>query len=232
LRALDLFCGAGGAAMGLHQAGFEEIIGIDINPQPDYPFEFIQADITKDKIDLDGFDLIWASPPCQRFCPGVTRANREKFPDLIEWSRFLFNGTPAVIENVIGAPLRRDLLLCGVMFNLKTYRHRIFEISGFRVEQPRHPPHLKKNYNGDMITVCADTPIRVGYGSNPIKRRNLRARLNITHPRRKPLDLYREVMQMPWVQDVKMISEAVPPAYSEYIGKEFIRNRRGKGQDP
>jgi DNA (cytosine-5)-methyltransferase 1 len=105
-RLLDLFCGAGGAAMGYHRAGFE-VVGVDINPQPHYPFEFHQADAMT--YPLDGFDAIHASPPCQAY--SVATAVH----------------VPFVIENVPGAPLRGTLLLCGSMFGLEVRRHRIFE---------------------------------------------------------------------------------------------------------
>ena len=107
-RALDLFCCAGGAGMGLHQAGFE-VVGVDISPQPRYPFEFHQADALT--YPLDGFDFVWASPPCQKFCRLNTREDLSHYPDLIEpvRARLLASGLPFVIENVPEAPVRRDV---------------------------------------------------------------------------------------------------------------------------
>ena len=133
MRLLDLFCGAGGAAMGYHRAGFE-VVGVDIKPQPHYPFEFHQADALT--YPLDGFDVIHASPPCQRWSMYSRNLGTwESFPDLITPLRPLLraSGRPYVSENVEGAPLT-GIRLCGSAFGLpvlddRTYlrRHRIFE---------------------------------------------------------------------------------------------------------
>lgn len=125
--ALDLFCGGGGASRGLANAGFG-VIGVDINPQPNYPFEFIQADATT--IDLSEVDFIWASPPCQRYSASTRGANRaSKYPDLVPAIREKLSKVkvPWVIENVVGAPLINPTMLCGTMFGLNLQRHRIFE---------------------------------------------------------------------------------------------------------
>lgn len=126
-RLLDLFCGAGGAGMGYHRAGFD-VVGVDIAPQPRYPFEFHQADAMT--YPLDGFDAIHASPPCPRYA-NVTRwrGDQDAHPDLLPpiRQRLDESGLPWVIENVVGAPMRADLMLCGSMFGLKVRRHRWFE---------------------------------------------------------------------------------------------------------
>jgi DNA (cytosine-5)-methyltransferase 1 len=128
-RLLDLFCGAGGAAMGYHRAGFD-VVGVDINPQPRYPFEFHQADAMT--FPLDGFDAIHASPPCQLYA-NVTawRGVPTDHPDLIDATRqrLIASGVPWVIENVPEAPVRPDFLLCGSQFGLNVKRHRAFETS-------------------------------------------------------------------------------------------------------
>lgn len=147
--------------MGIHQAGFE-VLGVDLSPQPHYPFEFIQADALT--VNLKGFDFIWASPPCQAF----TRAQRirnNEHPDLIApiRKRLLASGLPFVIENVIGAPLINPVVLCGAMFpGLKVYRHRIFECN-FKVEVPPHPTHMhplrkmgRPPKNGDFMHVVGN----------------------------------------------------------------------------
>ena len=132
-RLLDLYCGAGGAAMGYHRAGFD-VIGVDIAPQPRYPFEFHRADALEflATADLSQFDAIHASPPCQLYA-NVTawRGTPNDHPDLLEPTRQALTmvGLPWVLENVPEAPLRPDLLLCGSQFGLRIKRHRAFETS-------------------------------------------------------------------------------------------------------
>lgn len=198
LRALDLFCCAGGAAMGLFRAGFE-VVGVDIRPQPRYPFEFHQADAMS--FPLVGFDFIWASPPCQKYCALNTREDLSGYPDLVEpvRKRLEASGLPYVIENVPGSPVRKDLMLCGAMFGLRSYRHRYFE-ANFHMPQPDHPKHkVRVNRrgenrrehwaNGGFLTITGD----VGTYCGP------------------------EAMGIDWMSGNEM-SEAIPPAYSEHIG--------------
>ncbi len=130
-RLLDLFCGAGGAAMGYHRAGFE-VVGVDIAPQPNYPFEFVQMDAldcVAAMSGLVGLEAIHASPPCQAYSTLATLAPDNDYPDLYEPTRDLLEqtGLPWVIENVIGAPYRSGVVLCGSMFGLRIRRHRNFE---------------------------------------------------------------------------------------------------------
>ena len=128
-RLLDLFCGAGGAAMGYHRAGFE-VVGVDIKPQPHFPFEFHQVDALT--YTLDGFDAYHASPPCQRYsCAVNLHNNRDSHPDLIDIVRniLLKTGKHYVIENVPGSPLINPTQLCGSAFGLRVRRHRLFEIT-------------------------------------------------------------------------------------------------------
>ena len=201
-RALDLFCCAGGASMGLHRAGFD-VVGVDIDPQPRYPFGFTQADAMA--YPLDGFDFIWASPPCQQFCALATREDLSGYPDLVDpiRQRLLAWGGPFVIENVPGAPLRKDLVLCGAMFGLRSYRHRLFECS-FPIEQPPHPKHLvrvnrrgenrREHWaNGGFMTITGDVGVYCGPGA----------------------------MGIDWMSGNEL-SEAIPPAYSEYIGRAAL----------
>ncbi|WP_405018032.1 DNA cytosine methyltransferase [Kitasatospora sp. NBC_00070] len=136
LRVLDLCCGAGGVSVGFHRAGFD-VTGVDINPQPNYPtgpgFRFVQADALDYVADHGHtFDLVHGSWPCQRFSRATAwRGNRDNHPDLITPGRALMQATgrPWVIENVPGAPLRPDYLLCGTAFGLNIQRHRVFETS-------------------------------------------------------------------------------------------------------
>lgn len=140
LKLLDLFCGAGGATMGYYRAGFE-VTGVDINPQPNFPFKFIQEDSMK--FPLEGFDVIHASPPCQAFSiASYGRRHKEGriYPDLLTPTRERLKESkqPWIIENVIGAPMSRMIVLCGLMFDLRVFRHRCFE-SSHVLFSPSHP---------------------------------------------------------------------------------------------
>jgi DNA (cytosine-5)-methyltransferase 1 len=126
---LDLFCGAGGTAVGYHRAGFD-VVGVDIAPQPRYPFTFHQADALT--FPLDGYDAIHASPTCQTFARVTAwRGSRDDHPDLLAptMARLAEVTVPWVVENVPEAPLRRDFLLCGSQFGLNVRRHRVFQTS-------------------------------------------------------------------------------------------------------
>lgn len=197
-RLLDLFCGAGGAAMGYCRIGFE-IVGVDINEQPRYPFNFIQADAF-DFAELfgDDFDIIHASPPCQAY--SVTRFvhPHKKYPDLIADTRTLLKQCkkPYVIENVVGAPLVNPIMLCGTFFDLKVYRHRLFEVNFF-VKQPIHFKHTQTVYPQNRGGATFNDYVTVTGHCN----------LTISSP---AMDIY-------WMNS-KELGQAVPPAYTEYIG--------------
>lgn len=201
-RLLDLFCGAGGAAMGYHRAGFE-VVGVDLNPQPRYPFEFHQADALT--FDIDGFDVIHASPPCQRY--STATAHPERHPDLLGQvrDRLAASGVPWIIENVPGAPIRRDITLCGSMFGLLVRRHRHFESN-----VPLTALDCDHRTQGQPWGVYGDgggTEIaRVGGGSRGRKASQSR---------------WGELMGMPWATPQE-IKEAIPPAYAEYIGRQLV----------
>ena len=128
MKLLDLFCGAGGCGMGYHRAGFE-VVGVDINPQPNYPFAFVQGDALNPPVDLQSFDVIHASPPCQRYSSAVLIKNRSKHPNYIQQVRTMLqaSGKFYVIENVPGSPLKNPMKLCGTMFVLNVVRHRLLE---------------------------------------------------------------------------------------------------------
>ena len=152
-RLLDLFCGAGGAAVGYHRAGFD-VVGIDIVAQPHYPFEFHRADAL-DAPPLDEFDAIHASPPCQHWAR-VTRwrGRAEDHPDLLAptLERLRAHGTPFVVENVPEAPIVPTMILCGSMFGLRIRRHRYFvtEPSLFGLTSPcRHRGLLAFEHKGE-----------------------------------------------------------------------------------
>lgn len=203
-RLLDLFSGAGGAAMGYYQSGFD-VVGIDISPQPRYPFEFIQTDIMSE-IDLvtlaTGFDAIHASPPCQRYSTMTKKWGRsDDHPDLIPSIREMLQhiSLPYVIENVPGAPLISPLLLCGSMFNLRVRRHRHFEIGNVR-ESIVQPPCDHKS-QGRVVGVYGNPG-----GSS--------TRDGITFATTSG---WREAMKIDWMT-AKEMKEAIPPAYTRYIG--------------
>ena len=209
MRALDLFCGAGGASVGLHRAGFE-VTGVDIEPQPNYPFRFIQADALE--FPVEGFDFVWASPPCQAFTAYKRRkAHVKPRENLIPLVREMLAHFPHVIENVPGAPLEKPFMLCGSSFGLDVRRHRIFE-ANFPVaspacdhswQTPRFPPATNRN--------------------------NLRRTVEVG-VWRIPLETQRRAMGIDWMER-RELTQAIPPAYSEFIGRQFLRGGND-GENP
>jgi DNA (cytosine-5)-methyltransferase 1 len=205
-RLLDLFCGAGGASMGYHRAGFE-VEGVDIKPQPHYPFKFYQADALE--FPLEGYDAYHASPPCQAYSLTTNRQPlrktedaRTNHPDLIGKTRELLLETskPLVIENVVGArnKLNQPFLLCGTMFGLRFFKHRLFESNVFLLA-PKHAKHNGKVGDGYYVSPIGNTYKKIGL-----------------------VEDWREAMQIDWMT-VKELSEAIPPAYTEYIGLHLKR---------
>ena len=214
-RLLDLFCGAGGAAMGYHLAGFE-VVGVDIEPQPHYPFEFIQGDALgvsgPSYAELEsGFDAIHASPPCQAYTSMNRKhpGSRAAHPSLIAPTRELLRSTglPYVIENVVGAvrELEAPMRLCGFSFGLPIHRHRLFE-SNLLLMSGGCPG------GADAFGV---------YGKLDGRRLWTRADGSEYHAP-KTLEEAREAMGMPW-SDWHGIKEAIPPAYTEWIGRQLIQ---------
>ncbi len=207
-RLLDLFCGAGGAAMGYHRAGFE-VVGVDIKPQPHYPFEFHQADALT--YPLEGFDAYHASPPCQRYSTMTKKWGRQgEHPGLVEPIRDRLSETDRhfVIENVVGAPLRNPLMLCGSMFRLGTIdtryqlrRHRLFETSFVWIFPPASCSH-----QGLALPVY-------GHAGGSSKRDGLKF---------PGVAAWREGMGIDWMSQAEL-AESIPPAYTEYIGKYLFK---------
>lgn len=209
MKLLDLFCGAGGAAMGYHQAGFE-VVGVDINPQPRYPFEFHQADALQFLREFGkDFDVIHASPPCQAFTKykNVHPDLPSKYPNLIPETRRLLKASKKfyVIENVPGSPLKATAILCGSMFGLDVQRHRLFELNWFcltppcnhKVWEPNRFPGGRSRERGHARVKCRGT-VEIG-------------RWNI------PLETQKAAMGIDWME-LQELSEAIPPAYTKYLG--------------
>jgi len=208
-RILDLYSGCGGAAVGYHRAGFE-VVGVDVAPMPRYPFGIHQGDALEYVAEhWQEFDAIHASPPCQASSALTKGTNRGRsYPQLIPATREALNATglPYVIENVQGADIRRDVMLCGEMFGLGVIRHRLFEVAGFTVEAPAHVPHRGRVagmrhgewFEGPYFAVYGD-----GGGKGTVAQ-------------------WREAMGIDWTWDRKEIAEAIPPAFTQHIGAQLL----------
>lgn len=212
-RVLDLFCCAGGAAMGYHRAGFE-VTGVDLNHQPNYPFSVTQRDALKYLEDLIGsgeigrYTLIHASPPCQHsaaITKGTNKHRQHLHPDLYPSTLSLLkrSGVPYVIENPDSRP---DVILCGEMFGLSVIRHRKFELGGWIATQPQHIKHRGRvagMRHGEWFT----GPYFAVYGEGGGKG---------TVPQ------WQDAMGIDWTDVRKEIAEALPPAYTEWVGRQFL----------
>lgn len=204
--------------MGYHRAGFE-VVGVDNRPQPHYPFAFVQADALEFCAEHGReFDVIHASPPCQKYTQ-AQRIQCREHPDLIPVTRNLLKaiGKPWIIENVPGAPLRPDLILCGSMFGLEwngltLYRHRWFESGGGFHLSPFAPATCK--HQGFSISVFGHTVLGVPKnGAITYKHPNEREHLGVA--------VGRLVMGIDWMNRNEL-SEAIPPAYTEWIGMQLM----------
>lgn len=212
-KLLDLFCGAGGASMGYHRAGFE-VEGVDINPQPHYLWKFYQADALE--FPLKGYDAYHASPPCQRFSKSVSKINRLKHPDFIVpiRERLINTGLPYVIENVPGSPLLNPIVLCGSAFDLDVRRHRLFESNIKLISngcfhkdyQPRFPCAWNRKTPLRFLSISG------GWGTKGVS-----------------LETQLEAMGITWRMNYKEVSEAIPPAYTAYIGYYLMEAIGGIG---
>jgi DNA (cytosine-5)-methyltransferase 1 len=207
LRALDLYCGAGGASLGLFRAGFE-VVGCDLMRQPHYPFPFVQADSLRPPFDLSRFDLVWSSPPCQAHTAMRRMHNAKPHLDLIPATRDMLRASGAlfVIENVEGAPLDDPFELCGTMFGLgidgaELRRHRLFETNFYVRPLPCNhgaKPAVIGVYGGHVRNRSRRAGSR-HRGVADFSPADGRAAMGIDH------------------MTLAELSEAIPPAYSEYI---------------
>ena len=220
-RLLDLFCCAGGAARGYAEAGFD-VFGVDIAPQPNYPYPMMVDDAMRLPIGfLRQFDAIHASPPCQGYSALAARTGAgDNWPKLIPDVRDLLadTGKPYVIENVEGAPLRDYVILCGTMFpGLRVIRHRLFE-SNFTIMPP---PHV---------------------GSHPLchtldKRKSHYGRtdewvdfVQVNGGGNSSAEAARDAMGIPWMTK-KELNEAIPPAYTSLVGT-YLMEELGMAREP
>jgi DNA (cytosine-5)-methyltransferase 1 len=215
MRILDLFCGIGGAADGYRRAGFTSIVGVDIKWQPRFPvcldrFQFVQTDAIEYLRDHGHeFDAIHASPPCQAHSALRHLHPEKSYECFIERTRDLLQplDVPWVIENVMGAPLRSPVMLCGSAFGLRVRRHRIFESN-----IPLRGTACDHAAQGHPIDVCGGGGVRRTRKPNDHGGR-LYAPDNVAHAR--------QIMEMPWANRYG-ISQAIPPAFSLFIGKQLI----------
>jgi DNA (cytosine-5)-methyltransferase 1 len=195
--------------MGYHRAGFDEIVGIDIHPQPRYPFTFVRGDALAYGRSFGAvFDAIHASPPCQKYSWAAKRWRVER-ADLMPATFTLLDeiGVPFVVENVIAAPFRHAIVLCGTQFGLDVIRHRLFE-SNHVVLAPGAPcTHHGTVRAGHYVTVA-------GHGGDNRKGRGSRA-------------VKQAAMGINWMSDQEL-NQAIPPAYTEWIGRQLLHIARDR----
>lgn len=218
-RLLDLFCCAGGAGFGYARAGFE-VVGVDIEPQPNYPFEFHQGDAIEYLLEHGHeFDVIHASPPCQTYSV-TANAHANQHPDLLEPTRaaLVEVGRPYIIENVVGAPLNDPILLCGTMFGLRALdvdgvelqlqRHRLFETTFSIPLAPAPCAHdstpVGGSYKGSRNRTPADRSAKRRGGYTPA------------------LSVRAALLGIDWPMTEHELAQAIPPVYTEWIGTQLL----------
>lgn len=212
-RVLDLYTGVGGARVGYERAGFE-VIGVDIEDQPDYPapHAFRRMNVLElDPADLRMFDLIHASSPCQfdaAITKGTNKHLRHRYADLYAPTKALLeaSGRPYVIETTSIPKRDVAMTLCGEMFDLKVIRHRRFELGGWSAQTPQHKPH-RGRVAGMRHGKWFEGPYFAVYGNGGGK---------------GTVAQWQDAMDIRWTDVRKSIAEAIPPAYTEYIGRQFI----------
>lgn len=218
---LDGCCKAGGAAYGYMQAandlGVElEITGIDIEPQPNYPYNFIQCDLVEFlQTQAGDYHVIHTSPPCQKYSTiTITQRNNGKiYRDILTETRqeLIKLGVPSVIENVMPAPIKSDCILRGDMFGLRVLKQRKFECINWFMMAPILPKKIGSVTEGDFAQV-------VGVGQ---KRNNQMKQLKGVSEGKSVSEIWSEAMGINWMTRKEM-AEAIPPAYTRYIGKYLI----------
>jgi hypothetical protein len=225
-RLLDLFSCAGGAGVGYTRAGFD-VYAVDIDPQPSNPCPFHQGDALEvlrtliaggsvlfihprgrhEWLTLDDFVVVHASPPCQGYT-ALKAVHGNPWPLLIEPVRDLLEqaGKPYVIENVQGAPIRRDMVLCGEMFGLRVLRHRYFELGNWTGTAPEHQPH-RGRVAGWRHGQYYDGPYFAVYGNGGGK---------------GTVAQWQDAMGIDWTSDRRELAEAIPPAFTQHIGTQLM----------
>lgn len=214
MKALDLFCKAGGTSMGLHRAGFD-MTGVDIEPQKRYPFKFVLGDALE-YVAKHGhkYDLIVAGPPCQLYSVLAALSSGD-YPELVGPTREALQATgkPYIIENVPGAPLLNPIKLCGTMFpELRVRRHRLFECSPI-IWWPLAPCyHWGKCGNQKLLN---DRGKRVTQSFENCDFLSITGNSYIAADGRK-------AMGIDWMTKAEL-SQAIPPAYTEFLGREMLK---------
>lgn len=228
MKLLDLYSGAGGAAVGYHRAGFDEIVGVDIAPQPRYLFAFVQMDALEalrillaggyivdtagHRWYLSDFDVIHSSPPCQAYsvCKNLKTARRD-YSDLVSPTRsaLIETGKPYIIENVEGAPLENPLMLCGSMFGLGVLRHRLFECNP-PVWFPPHPC----DHRGGALPMWWKSRVRALAEGKTFRYYTVVGNSFLVPEASR-------AMGIDWMTR-KGLSQAIPPAFTEYIGRHLV----------
>lgn len=212
-RLLDLFCGVGGCSVGYARAGFD-VVGVDLNPQPDYPFEFHRHDALT--FPLAGFDVVAASPPCKAHTVATAGGSTGRMPrlfaphsSLVEATRDRLRAARVVyvIENVPAAPLLDPVLLCGSMFGLRVRRHRLFESN-----VPMPQPVCDHKGQGPVVGVYGLGGADAGRARRPgsgggVKVVGAEAA---------------DALGIDWTTKQRGLSQAIPPAYTEWVGRRLL----------
>ena len=219
-RCLDLFSGGGGAAIGIRQAGFHEIVGIDIKMHRNYPFDFIQADVLQLPVNLDDFDFVWASPPCQKYSNATINRIKATLPDLIPDVRAILKGHPLTcIENVPSAPIHKILELTGPSVGLRyIQRRRYFEMSFVCPQLPAPAVRREDWESGQAITVWT------GMSPTNALQRERREKAGLSTGN-YPKSEVKEKMGIPdhYEMTHRELGEAVAPPKAKYIAEWALK---------
>lgn len=217
----DLCCKAGGCSVGYYRAAKAlgkkiTIVGVDIEPQPNYPYDFVLGDAVEFLKHNQNCTHIHASPPCQEYTKATANQRKQgkKYTDITEpMSKLMYEtGKPGVMENVMQAPIRPDIILRGDVFGLKVIRKRKFELINWWMMQPEFPRLRGKVKDGDFVSVFGNANLQKdckrlkGFEDQTI------------------IASWKHAMGIDWMSKDYELSNAIPPAYTEYIGIEFFKN--------